>query len=303
MQTTIKSKLRLGLGFLFLIILLLSGVGGYFLLRLSRIAEATLKDNYRSVAYAQQMSDALSDLRDARLTTPAGAAPDADQALQAFKRALVAEQRNLTEPGERELVELVAAGFSHYLGATPAVLDRRAAYQHLRRNIAQVSALNLRAIEQQSQRTRRMATRTIATLGLLAALGLLATFSFIFSFPDYVTKPVEELTAGIRRLGAGDYSQRLPTPAHSEFAEVARAFNDMATKLEGYETADGTPRIDGSGPLDVVALHHRPGTQPASSSPLQAEEQRRLVQQLRDQSRQLQRTVNALAGRTAPQST
>ena len=65
MQTTIKSKLTLGLGFLFLIILLLSGVGGYFLYQLSRSTAATLQDNYRSVSYAQRMKseDHTSELQ------------------------------------------------------------------------------------------------------------------------------------------------------------------------------------------------------------------------------------------------
>lgn len=133
--------------------------------------------------------------------------------------------------------------------ARPRALPPRApATSSCAGKFTRVAALNLRAIEQQSQRTRRIATRTITTLGLLAALGILATFSFIFSFPDYLTKPVEELTAGIRRLGAGDYSQRLPTPVHHEFTEVTQAFDDMARKLDGYETAENTPRTDSNGP-------------------------------------------------------
>ena len=103
MQATIKSKLTLGLGFLFLIILLLSGVGAYFLYQLSRSTEATLHDNYRSVAYAQHLNDALADLRDARLTAATG--PAAAQARQAFERNLQAEQHNITEPGEGRLVD------------------------------------------------------------------------------------------------------------------------------------------------------------------------------------------------------
>jgi hypothetical protein len=63
MQAAIKSKITLGLGFLFLIILLLNRVGAYYLYQLARSAEATLKDNYRSVAYAQRLNDALSALR------------------------------------------------------------------------------------------------------------------------------------------------------------------------------------------------------------------------------------------------
>lgn len=296
MQAPIKTKLTLGLGFLFLIILLLSGVGAYFLHQLSQSSADTLYRNYRSVAYAQGLGDALGDLHDARLSTDSAVGPPARQT---FERYLTAEQHNITEPGEGALADSLAAGFRQYLGAAPAARASRTAYRQLRHQVGRVAALNLRAIEQQSQRTRHLANRTIATLGLLAALGLMATFSFIFTFPDFITKPMEELTAGIRRLAAGDYAQRLSTHVPDEFAEVARAFNDMAAKLEGYETPEGTPRIDSSGALDVVRAHHRPGAVPPATAP--DAEQRRLMQQLREQTRELQRTANALlAGTDTP---
>ncbi|HEX8330248.1 MAG TPA: HAMP domain-containing protein [Hymenobacter sp.] len=291
MPATIKSKLTLGLGFLFLIIVLLSGVGGYFLHRLSRSAEATLRDNYRSVNYARRLANALADLRDARLGAGPAAAPAAEQARQTFERYIAAERQNITEPGEGPLADSVAVGFRQFAAADPAAASSGGLYRQLRRQVDRVASLNLSAIERQSQRTRTVATRTITTLGLLAGLGILATFSFIFAFPDYVTKPVEELTRGIRRLAAGDYTQRLATSEYQEFAEVARAFNDMARKLESYEMADGTPRIDSTGPLDVVTVHRRPGVPPTAPEAL---EQQRLVQRLREQSRQLQLTADAL---------
>jgi len=288
MQTTIKSKLTRGLAFLFLIIVLLSGVGAYFLHQLSQSAEVTIFENYRSVTYAQRLGDALADLREARLGPGTAAVA---LARGAFEQALRDEQANITEPGEGALADSLAAGFGQYLATAPDTEAARAGYQQLRRQVGRVAALNLRAIERQSQRTQRVAARTIATLGLLAAVGILATFSFIFSFPDYVTKPVEELTAGIRRLAAGDYRQRLPTQVPGEFAEVAGAFNDMARKLEGYETPDGTPIIDSSGALDLVTTHRQPGG-PAPAGATAG--QQLLMRQLRDQSRQLQRTAEAL---------
>ena len=292
MSSTIKSRLTLGLGFLFLIILLLSGVGTYFLYQISRSTEATLRNNYRSVAYARQLADALADLRDARLSSGPDAALAAALARRTFEQALAAEQRNITEPGEGRLADSLATGFGQYLapGAPPAALQ--AGYRQLRRQTGRVATLNLRAIEQQSQRTRQIATRTITTLGLLAAVGILATFSFLFSFPDYVTKPVEELSSGIRRLAAGDYHQRLAPPAYAEFVDVASAFNDMARKLEGYETAEGTLLIDTSGALEVVTPHRPPGADPVT--PPKTAEQNRLLLQLREQTRQLTRTTEAL---------
>ena len=301
MQSTIKSKLTLGLGFLFLIILLLSGVGGYFLHQLSQSAEATIIDNYRSVLYSQRMGDALADLQEARSAPGLAAAPATAQARGRFEKALREEQANITEPGEGALADSVAASFGQYLAVGAAPAADRAGYQQLRGQVSRVAAINLRAIEQKSEGSRRVATRTITTLGLLAALGLLVTFSFIFSFPEYVAKPIEELTAGIQRLAACDYSQRLPTQVPGEFVEVARAFNDMAQKLDGYETPSGTPRIDSSGPLDLVTTHRQPGTPPPAASAAASADQQRLMQQLREQTRQLQRTADALLnGPNAP---
>ncbi|WBA41212.1 HAMP domain-containing protein [Hymenobacter canadensis] len=286
MARTIKARLTLGLSFLFVIILLLSGVGAYFLYQLSRSSAATLQDNYRSVAYARAMSDALSDLRAAQQADPVASV----RAEAAFRRSLRAEQGNITEPGEQELADSLAASFGKYAAQVKAPAGL---YQQVRGQVGRVATLNLRAIEQQSVRTRRIANRTIGTLGLLATVGILATLSFIFSFPDYLTKPVQELTAGIRRVAEGHYDQRLPVRAHDEFAPVAQAFNDMARRLEGYETADGTPRIDSSGPLDLITRHHRPGTAPAAPAEL-SDSQRHLAEQLQQQARQLERTAKTL---------
>jgi len=287
MARTLKSKLTLGLGFLFVIILLLSGVGGYFLYRLSRSTEATLQDNYRSVAYSRFMADALADMRQAR-TAPSlqVSAPSYAQARQTFERYLAAEQRNITEPGEQELVDSLTTSFRQYASTTA---EQAPLYAQVRTQVSRVVTLNLQAIEHQATSTRQIANRTIGTLGLLAAVGILATFSFIVSFPDYLTRPVEELTAGIRRVAAGHYDQRLPVRANDEFSPVVVAFNDLAHRLENYETADGTPRLDATGPLERVTTHRRPGTAPES-----APEQRQLVEQLRQQARQLQRTADAL---------
>ncbi|OUJ72306.1 HAMP domain-containing protein [Hymenobacter crusticola] len=291
MARTLKSKLTLGLGFLFVIILLLSGVGGYFLYRLSRSTEATLQDNYRSVAYSRFMADALADMRQARTTpSPQVAAPSYALARQTFERHLAAEQRNITEPGERELVDSLTTSFRQYAGTAA---EQAPLYAQVRAQVSRVATINLQAIEHQASSTRQIANRTIGTLGLLAAVGILATFSFIFSFPDYLTRPVEELTVGIRRVAEGHYDQPLPVRANDEFSPVAVAFNDLAHRLETYETADGTPRLDASGPLERVTTHHRPGTAPMPSLP-QEGAQRQLVEQLRQQARQLQRTADAL---------
>ena len=62
---TLKRKLTMGLGFLFLIIFVLVIFYSYHLGRLSQDAENILKDNYKSLVYSKNMISALEDMRTA----------------------------------------------------------------------------------------------------------------------------------------------------------------------------------------------------------------------------------------------
>lgn len=297
---TLKSRLTWGLGFMFAIILLMSGLGAYFLRDLSRSTTLTLRDNYRSVDYARAMTEALADLREIQLTT-GPADPAYAQARVRFERYAQAERNNITEPGEQALADSLSASFARY--AAVPVAQSGAIYPALRGQIGRVATLNLHAIEQQSEQVRRTANRTSTVLGLLAGTGLLLALSFLLNFPDYLARPISELTAGVRRLADGHYDQRLPVRPTDEFAPVAQALNEMARRLEGYEQPADTPYIDSSGPLEVVGRHQRPARGPqaaatttpvATTTPAGNPAQRGLVEQLRRQARELQRTADAL---------
>ena len=47
-----------------------------------------------------------------------------------------------------------------------------------------------------------------------------------------VTRPVIELSQGVRRINKGDYGVRVPVKTHDEFGDLASAFNGMAVGLE-----------------------------------------------------------------------
>jgi hypothetical protein len=62
---TLKKKLTLGLGFLFLIIFILVIFYSYYIGKLSQDAENILKDNYNSLVFSKNMISALEDMRTA----------------------------------------------------------------------------------------------------------------------------------------------------------------------------------------------------------------------------------------------
>ena len=72
--------------------------------------------------------------------------------------------------------------------------------------------------------------RTVqAALVLLAALGTAILIRF---FQQLVIRPVGQLHAGIRRMGSGDLTVRLPVKTDDELGELANGFNQMAERLQ-----------------------------------------------------------------------
>ena len=62
-EMTLKTKLILGLGFLFLIIFTLAGFCSYYVGRLGQESDNILKDNYYSVVYSKNMLSGLDNMK------------------------------------------------------------------------------------------------------------------------------------------------------------------------------------------------------------------------------------------------
>lgn len=88
---TIKTKLQLGLLFLFGVIVLLGGMGMYYLNQLKEESTNILTDNYESISYVQKMQESL-DLN----------AQTDSLAWITFEKTLQQQEKNLTEKGEKE---------------------------------------------------------------------------------------------------------------------------------------------------------------------------------------------------------
>ena len=69
------------------------------------------------------------------------------------------------------------------------------------------------------------------TLLLLVALVWLVSLAPLLFMAHRISRPIQELTAGLTRFAAGDWDQRLPTTRDDEVGRAVVAFNDMAEHL------------------------------------------------------------------------
>lgn len=217
-------KAKITWGFVAMLALLV-GLGGYAfstVQRLDHSSRTILQDNFYSVQLGQRMLQALDEP-----VTPA--------ALGRYRTALTREAGNITEPGERQLVDSMVQAVGRYQDTLP---DRAATVAALRRHTHRMVALNMAALTRknaQANRTATAATRFLATLLTLSALLALA---LVLSVPEAAVGGLRKLTASINHAAAGNFSASIPQESTDEFGGVARAFNGLLVHLNEYRTAN-----------------------------------------------------------------
>lgn len=219
---------------------------------LGHSTESILADNYRSVLAVQRMKDALEQLDDCLLESAIGAEGDTASSAaglrHAFEHELVAQERNLTEPGEGEVTAALRAAWSAYLGAwdrcsppsDPA--GRRRCYAQVvaperdavRRAAERVLVLNQDAMLRKSDAARREARRRAEAMPAAAVLALAAGVAATLVLAGRILRPLRVFGQAVEQFGAGDFAVRAGVRGHDEIAQLAATFNAMADRIEEY---------------------------------------------------------------------
>ncbi len=216
----IKTKISLGLIFLFSVSLLLGSLGSYYLRQLAQEAETILVDNYESLEYARYMLQSLDDMQ----TTNQGV-------VRQFEKNLKSQENNITEVGETKVTGSLRAHFEEWKTASA----RDSLARMMRNDVYALTDLNMQAIIRKNNEAQQTARQISTYLNIIEAVCFLLTFSFIFNFPGYIAGPIQTLTEGIKEIANRNYERRLHFRANDEFGELAQAFNVMAEKLDEYE--------------------------------------------------------------------
>ena len=215
---TLKAKISLSLVFLFGIILVLGGLAGFYLNRLSDDSKAILEDNYISLEFVSNMQKALTTL-------------DNRDAVIDFEATLKKQEANITEVGEQQATNALRREFTRLRGGVTDV----ATVNRIRQNLFVIDDLNRQAIVRKSGTAARTAKDGLFWLAAVGTLIFLIVFSFVINVPNYIANPLRELTRGIKQVASRNFEERLNFRSSDEFGELARSFNSMAQKLDEYE--------------------------------------------------------------------
>ena len=223
---TIKNNLRAGIGFLFLLALLSSGLAAYYIYQLSKDANAILKDNYDSLVFSKNIDEAL-DLPNIPLPVQE----------QIIEKNIKAEEDNVTEPGEREFVDSLFANFTSFRKSANNPLVKAVARANMKLADYGIMAVNMKAIQQRSKVANGNSKNAIYVVVIIDSICIAIVLLFLFKFPGYITIPIRQLTEGIAEIANKNYDKRLQFTSKDEFWDLAKGFNQMAAKLYDYENS------------------------------------------------------------------
>jgi NtrC-family two-component system sensor histidine kinase KinB len=223
----IKTKLRLGFGFLFIIVLSFGLIALFYLNELSDKSKVILKDNYKSLKYVAAMRNVI-DQNQFPL----------NQSQQAtFTENLKNEGQNITEPGEKVAFQKLETAFK-LLVSSQSVAIKENGIKDLRVALQNIEQVNMKAIYDKNELANEASSRANLYIMIAATLSFIILFTFIVNFPGFVANPLAEFSAAIKQISRKNYKQRLHFENDDEFTELADSFNGMVVKLNEWENSN-----------------------------------------------------------------
>ena len=249
----IKEKLTLGIVFLFIEFLVIALFSAYSIYNISKQSEQIMKDNNLSIQYAENMLqtiDRINALQLAVLFNPARTKQENELAglYERFEETLNKQAKNITEPGEKELLQSLTGEYKSYrvsVAEMHAVKDKPvfyfqtllSRYHSLKSNIYRISDINMQAITKKNESVNRYERRSYVILTVIASICFLLSIVFIFNFPGMITEPIRQLSEGLKSISNRNYDIHLDFKADGEFREMENTVMLIADRLRKYEAS------------------------------------------------------------------
>jgi len=223
MALSVRNKIWLGTIFLFLLLLLTGGAGIFYTATLKSESKAVLKDNYESLLYCYEMQQQLDSID-----------INYSQSLQQFDIALKKQEKNITEPGEDAATHTLSNLFEQLRSGDSTKQNIKEIQQYIQR----ILYLNMNAIHNKNTKAEATAERALTIIIGLVAIIFLISFTFSVNFPSIVVNPIRQLTEAIKEISNKNYKHRIHMDNKDEFGTLADAFNNMAQRLEYFESSN-----------------------------------------------------------------
>jgi NtrC-family two-component system sensor histidine kinase KinB len=218
---TLKTKLILGLGFLFLIIFALAGFCSYYVGSLGQESDNILKDNYYSIVYSKNMLSGLDNMKTSITSTMYNTGRVAtmsdyyqrlfESGRKVFETNLKAENNNITEIHEKEYVEKLNQDYDSYLKLSLQIKNESVknsvffndflpACEKLKESINAIYDVNMQAVVRKSQLAKHDSSSFTNSMAIIGSICLVLALAYFWYFPVYISTTLSYLSERMRNL-------------------------------------------------------------------------------------------------------
>lgn len=223
MALSVRNKIWLGTIFLFLLLMFTGGAGIYYIAIMKGEAKAVLQDNYETLAWCHEMQQQLDSIE-----------LDYNKSVPLFEVALKKQEHNITEQGEGNYTGKLRTKFEQLKAGDTSKANIRL----MQSTIQHILDLNMEAIQRKTIAAENTSEKRLTLIIGFAAIILMISFTFSVNFPSIVTNPILQLTEAIKEITNKNYRHRIFIDNKDEFGELADAFNNMAQRLEYFESSN-----------------------------------------------------------------
>jgi len=253
MSMTLNRRLLLGISPLLVIFLAVGLYAIYLFTRLGGAIDVTMRENYRSVVYSQNMEEASERMDSGLLFALGGEEARGKELFQqnvpVFEKNSDDEAKNITLPGEGDLEAKVQRLHANYLDLAnrffalpPSDPARRALYLNellpvfteVKETANQILEINQQNMVKANNDARKLSRDSSSCMIMALAAGLVTASGVIYHLSRSIMQPMQNLTESARQLGEGNLGQHVPVQSGDEVGKLAEAFNKMAARLRDY---------------------------------------------------------------------
>lgn len=249
-------------------------LGGWSAWRLREMGDVSgriISNNYDSVIAAQEMKESLERQDSAAVFALLGARERAEAQMREhrarFDMNFQKAANNITEPGEREVIETIRSErdayyrmYDDYLKrvnsagtnstVNPAAQSEEAAerneyftrlepqFNKLRAECNHLLQLNQRAMLAKSEAASGVARRWFYLTLLIAAVLVATGLALAFFLANRIVKPLRQLTETTSKIAGGDLDARVEVVSHDEVGLLATEYNRMAETIRRLRRSD-----------------------------------------------------------------
>ncbi|MGE5328660.1 MAG: ATP-binding protein [Deltaproteobacteria bacterium] len=256
MFKTLKGKISLIYFCLVIFIAIVGTTSVVNLYKLSKAINGLMTDNYKSINAVTYMLEAI-ERQDSAVLIYINV--DRQKGIDIFSdnnnvflKWFNVESTNITESGEKELVEKINDYYTKYAKLFSEMQEVRnnqgieksvdfyntksmPYFIKIKQVMKELSLLNERAMFNGKNNATKNAKKSMYTILILSTIAVIGGFLSSRFYINKFLKPMHSLTESVRRVKEGDLNQQIGINSQDEIGELASEFNSMTQRLQLFE--------------------------------------------------------------------